>query len=70
MSKPPLDQFHYHEMLDRLHMIMEITDTHLQQHPVAKIESEIGKHIDDAITSLWQAYQLTGQIDYKKFNNE
>ena len=66
MSKPQLDQFHYHEMLDRLHVVMEITDTHLQQHPVAKIESEVGKHIDDAVSSLWQAYQLTGKINILK----
>lgn len=67
MSKPKLDRFHYHEMLDRLHIVMSMTDDHLQQHPVAKIESEIGKHIDDAVTSLFQAYQLAGQIEYEKF---
>ena len=67
MSKPKLDKFHYHEMLDRLHVIMSMADDHLQQHPVAKIESEIGKHIGDAVTSLFQAYQLTGQIEYDKF---
>jgi len=44
-----------------------MADDHLQQHPVAKIESEIGKHIGDAVTSLFQAYQLTGQIEYDKF---
>jgi hypothetical protein len=47
-----------------------MADDHLQQHPVAKIESEIGKHIDDAVSSLWQAYQLTGRIDYEKFDKE
>ena len=67
MSKPKLDRFHYHEMLDRLHVIMSMADDHLQQHPVAKIESEIGKHISDAVTSLFQAYQLAGQIEYEKF---
>lgn len=67
MSKPKLDRFHYHEMLDRLHVIMHMADDHLQQHPVAKIESEIGKHIDAAVTSLFQAYQITGQIEHDKF---
>jgi len=69
-TKPKLDKFHYHEMLDRLHVVMCMADDHLQQHPVAKIESEIGKHIDDAVSSLWQAYQLTGKIDHNKFDNE
>ena len=67
MSKPELDKFHYHEMLDRLHVVMSMADDHLQQHPVAKIESEIGKHIDNAISSLFQAYQLAGQIECEKF---
>ena len=67
MSKPELDKFHDHEMLDRLHVVMSMADDHLQQHPVAKIESEIGKHIDDAVSSLWQAYQLAGQIECEKF---
>jgi hypothetical protein len=68
-TKPKLDKFHYHEMLDRLHVVMSMADDHLQQHPVAKIESEIGKHIDDAVSSLWQAYQLTGKIEYEKFED-
>lgn len=67
MSKPELDKYYYHEMLDRLHVVMSMADDHLQQHPVAKIESEIGKHIDNAISSLFQAYQLAGQIECEKF---
>lgn len=67
-TKPELDKFHYHEMLDRLHVIMSMADDHLQQHPVAKIESEVGQLIDDAITNLYKAYQLTGKIEFEKFD--
>ena len=59
-KKPKLDKFHYHEMLDRLHVVMSMVDVHLQQHPVAKIEPEIKDLISHAQDSLWQAYQLTG----------
>ena len=59
-KKPELDEFHYHEMLDRLHVVMSMVDVHLQQHPVAKIEPEIKDLISHAQDSLWQAYQLTG----------
>ena len=68
-TKPELDKFHYHEMLDRLHVVMSMADDHLQQHPVAKIESEIGKLIESAITNLYQAYQLTGKIEFEKFED-
>jgi len=63
-KKPELDEFHYHEMADRLHVVMAIVDDHLQQHPVAKIETEIKDLISHAQDSLWQAYQLTGTIEH------
>ena len=59
-KKPELDEFYYHEMLDRLHVVMSMVDVHLQQHPVSKIEPEIKDLISHAQDSLWQAYQLTG----------
>lgn len=65
-KKPELDEFHYHEMLDRLHVVMSMIDVHLQQHPVAKIETEIKDLISHAQDSLWQAYQLTGNIEHNK----
>jgi len=59
-KKPKLNKFHYHEMLDRLHVTMSMIDDHLQQHPVAKIETEVASHVSSAVDHLWQAYQLTG----------
>lgn len=53
-----LDDFHYHEMTDRLYMIMDIIDDHIQQHPVAKIETDLSRLIDEAHNKLWEAYQL------------
>jgi len=64
-KKPKLDEFHYHEMTDRLHVMMCSIDVHLQQHPVAKIETEVGKHISRAVDHLWQAYQISGTKDIK-----
>jgi hypothetical protein len=59
-GKPKLDEFHYHEMLDRLHVMMAMADDHLQQHPVAKLETEVASHISSAVDHLWHAYQLIG----------
>ena len=58
-KKPKLDKFHYHEMLDRLHVTMSMIDDHLQQHPVAKIETDIKDLIAKAQDKLWESYQLT-----------
>lgn len=60
MSKPTLDEFHYHEIVDRLHIVMCMIDDHLQQHPVTKLETEASQLISNANDNLWQAYQLLG----------
>jgi len=68
-NKPKLDEYHYHEMLDRLSVITQTIDQHLQQHPVAKIESDIGSLITEAIDKLTVAYQLTGEKSFKNKKN-
>lgn len=56
---PELDKFHYHELLDRLHVTMSNIDDHLQQHPVAKLNTDIKDLISEAQDKLWEAYQVT-----------
>lgn len=68
--KKNLDQFHYHEALDRLHVIMSTCDEHLMQHPAIKLEPEVKQNIDKAIQHLWEAYQQIGNISDKRFNDE
>jgi len=68
--KDKLDQFHYHEALDRLHVVMSMCDEHLMQHPVIKIESSVKQNVNEAIKLLWHAYQEVGHMSDKKFNNE
>lgn len=68
--KKHLDQFHYHEAVDRIHVIMMMCDSHLMQHPAIKIESVVKQNVDKAIQHLWEAYQLIGQISDKRFKDE
>jgi hypothetical protein len=60
IGKIELDDYHYHELLDRLHVIMSTIDDHLIQHPVCKIETNIKDHITNAVDQLVMAYHLTG----------
>ena len=64
---PELDEFHYHEMLDRLSVMMQVVNNNVQQHPVAKIDKELKEHISNAVDQLWLAYQKTGQLITEKF---
>jgi len=61
--KPKLDEFHYHEMTDRLSVVMTVVDNNLTQHPVAKLNKDIQKLIDEAQNKLYEAYQLSGKIE-------
>lgn len=60
--KDKLDQFHYHEMLDRLHVVMSMIDDHILQHPVAKVDKKLNSHLNKALEELWEAYQVAGNI--------
>jgi len=66
--KELLDEFHYHEALDRLHVITCNCEDHLMQHPAIKIEPEVRQNIDKAIQHLWEAYKQIGNISNTRFN--
>lgn len=56
--KDKLDKFHYHEVLDRTHMIRNIIDNELYNHPA--ISKKMKKHIDKVQILLGKVYQLAG----------
>jgi hypothetical protein len=64
-KKPKLDEFHYHEMTDRLNVVMMVIENNLTQHPVAKLNKDIQKLIDEANDKLAEAYQIAGKLEYE-----
>lgn len=52
-----LDDFHYHEVVHTIHLIMGLIDESLIQHPVLKIEKEARKNVEKATDYLFDAYQ-------------
>lgn len=63
--KELLDEFHYHEALDRAHIICENIDDHLLQHPVCKLDKEISIKVEEALNTLYEAYQIIGSRKLK-----
>ncbi len=53
---------HYLEVMDRLHIVMENLDSHLLQHPLVEQNPKVGKLIDKSIGDLFKAYQLVGNL--------
>lgn len=67
MSKPKLNNGHYLEIVDRLHLVSSIVNDHLLQHPACKIEKEICKEVDKALDHLANAYQIAGKLMFEKY---
>ena len=59
MSK--LDDFHYHEVLDRSDMILSIISEHLLAHPIVAENKEYKVLVDRAIDSIYELYQSVGR---------
>ena len=60
MEEIKLTKEHYHEMLDRLHVVSCMINDHLLEHPVAQQDEEIKKPIEEALDTLAQTYQIAG----------
>lgn len=66
MKKNKINDGHYLEVLDRLHVVSSIIDDHLSHHPLVKKEKQIDKLIKFTIVNLSAAYQITGQLLYER----
>jgi hypothetical protein len=61
-----LDEFDYHEAMDRTWMVCDIVDRHLIQHKAFKAEKEYSKKIEEAGMLLAEAYQIIANIRFNK----
>lgn len=52
-----LDDFHYHEVVHTLNIVLGLIDETLIQHPVLKIEKEARSEVEKATDHLFAAYQ-------------
>ena len=51
---------HYLELMDRLHIVMSNLSDYCLEHPLVEQNEDIKLKIEDAVSSLWDAYQLVG----------
>jgi len=66
-AKMRLDEFHYHEALDRTHMLLCMIDDHLREHPVVKKHKQLKIRVEIAEDILAEVYERIGALDIKKF---
>lgn len=68
MEKVKINEGHYLELMDRLHVAMSTINDHILEHPLTEQESDIQSLVEDAISNLWDAYQLVGGLDNENKN--
>lgn len=65
--KNKINDGHYLELMDRLHVLISNLDTHCVKHPVSKKNKDIKFKLEYALGQLWDAYQEVGK---ESINNE
>jgi hypothetical protein len=51
---------HYLELMDRLHILMSTLDDHILNHPLTDVNEDIKEKLEEALTLLWETYQIVG----------
>jgi len=59
-EKIEINDGHYLELMDRLHVIICTLNDHCIDHPLAQSDKDIKFQIEYAAGQLWDAYQLVG----------
>lgn len=54
---------HYLEIMDRLHIVCSTIDVHILKHPLTEVNSKIQTKIEIALELLYDAYQDVGNLD-------
>jgi len=60
-----LDEFHYHEALDRASLMCDIVSESLENHPVITHHPELRARVEAAVHELFQLYQDLGTMTLK-----
>lgn len=60
-KKNTINNGHYLELMDRLHVIASNLDTHCIEHPLTQSDKEIKFRIEYALGQVLDAYQYVGQ---------
>ena len=62
MSK--IDTYHYHETVDRAHMISCIFHDHIVEHRAVKATPELRAKADEIAEALGEFYQMCGNVSF------
>lgn len=69
--KNEINKGHYLELMDRLAVQTDVIHNFIYEHPLTENHPDIQKKIENALSNLYEAYQLVGQKEdeYENENN-
>lgn len=67
--KNKINDGHYLELMDRLHVLMCNLQDHCVKHTISKKNKDIKFKLEYALGQLWDAYQEVGNESIKKNEN-
>ena len=59
-NKVEINDGHYLELMDRLHIVMSTLNEHCIEHPLCETDSKLKFQLEYAVGQLWDAYQMVG----------
>lgn len=62
-SSMEINDGHYLELMDRLHVVCSTIDNHILKHPLTEVNSNIKIKIENALELLYDVYQDVGNLD-------
>lgn len=70
MAKKKLDEFHYHEALDRSYLIADMIESALVEHPVIRKHRNLKAKIVKAQELIVEVYQEIGGLSITEFPDQ
>ncbi len=61
-KKNLINDGHYLELMDRIHIVSCTIDNHILNHPLSENQPEIQQKIDKALELLMESYQMVGNL--------
>lgn len=62
-SNQPINEGHYLELMDRIHILSCTLDDHILNHPISRANPDIEHHLSLALDNLLIAYSNIGYLD-------
>lgn len=69
-KKNKINDGHYLEAMDRLHLVADMMDRYLMDHPIINQTKDLKQLVNYSIINLMEVYQRVGNLSYLNENEK